>query len=123
MSGGVGIDLIEIARLERALERRPRLAARLFTEDELAYARDRARPGRHLAARFAAKEAVVKALGLRGGGLRQIEILAGKPPRVRLTGEAEQAAREREVELQISLSHSRELATAVAVAVPIDQHD
>jgi holo-[acyl-carrier protein] synthase len=46
---GVGIDLIEIERLERALERRPRLAERLFTEAELAQARARLRPGRHLA--------------------------------------------------------------------------
>ena len=114
---GIGIDLIEIPRLERALERRPRLAERLFTEEELAYARARARPGRHLAARFAAKEAVVKALGLRGLGLREIEVVAGEPPRVRLSGAAAEAARERGLEVGISLSHSRELATAVAVAV------
>ncbi|MGH2957049.1 MAG: holo-ACP synthase, partial [Solirubrobacterales bacterium] len=62
MPAGVGIDLIEIERVERALERRPRLAERLFTRAELDYARARARPGRHLAARFAAKEAVIKAL-------------------------------------------------------------
>ena len=60
---GIGIDLLEIGRLERALERRPQLAERLFTDGELAYARSRHRPGRHLAARFAAKEAAVKALG------------------------------------------------------------
>ena len=76
-----GIDLLEIERLERALERHPRLAERLFTEDERAYAAARARPGRHLAARFAAKEAVVKALGLSGGfGLREVEVVAGEPP-------------------------------------------
>ena len=63
MAIGLGIDLIEIDRVERALERRPRLAERLFTPAELSYARNRARPGRHLAARFAAKEAVIKALG------------------------------------------------------------
>jgi holo-[acyl-carrier protein] synthase len=61
----IGIDLIEIGRLERALERRPRLAERLFSPAELEFASARARPGRHLAARFAAKEATVKALGLR----------------------------------------------------------
>ena len=64
MADGVGIDLIEIRRIERALERYPRLAQRLFTERELAYSRRHARPGRHLAARFAAKEAAIKALGL-----------------------------------------------------------
>ena len=52
---GIGIDLLEIDRLERALERRPRLAARLFTDAELGYARARARPAQHLAAGFCAK--------------------------------------------------------------------
>ena len=60
---GVGIDLLEIERFERALERRPRLAERLFTDAERSYAASRARPGMHLAARFCAKEAVAKALG------------------------------------------------------------
>ena len=64
MASGLGMDLIEINRIERALDRHPRLAGRLFTDAELEYSRDRLRPGRHLAARFAAKEAVVKALGL-----------------------------------------------------------
>jgi holo-[acyl-carrier protein] synthase len=111
---GVGIDLLEIDRLERALERHPRLAGRLFSRDELAYAADRARPGRHLAARFAAKEAVVKALGHSGGlGLGEVEVLAGEPPRVRLRGSAAEAAAGRTIE--ISMTHSRELASAVAI--------
>ena len=111
---GLGIDLLEIDRLERALERRPRLAERLFTDAEREYAAARARPGRHLAARFAAKEAVVKALGLTGGfGLREIEIVAGEPPTVRLSGRAAEAAAGRQVD--ISLTHSRGDAAAVAV--------
>ena len=111
---GVGIDLIEIGRMERALERRPRLAERLFTAAELEYAGARARPARHLAARFAAKEAVVKALGLKGGlGLAEIEVLAGAPPSVRLSGRAAEAAAGRR--LDISLTHSRETAAAVAL--------
>jgi holo-[acyl-carrier protein] synthase len=113
MASGVGIDLIEIDRVERALERRPRLAERLFTEAELAYARARARPGRHLAARFAAKEAVIKALG-RGVPPRQIEVVSGEPPRVRLHGSAAEAAGGAEV--AISLTHNRETAAAVAIA-------
>jgi holo-[acyl-carrier protein] synthase len=117
MQGGVGIDLLEIERLERALDRHPRLADRVFTEAELTYARERSRPGRHLAARFAAKEAVVKALGLESPfGLREIEIVAGEPPTVSLQGQAARAAEESGVELRISLTHSRELAAAVAVA-------
>ncbi len=113
MAVGVGIDLIEIERLERALERRPRLAGRLFTDGELSYARARARPGRHLAARFAAKEAVIKALG-RGVPPREIEVEAGAPPRVRLHGSAAKAAGD--VEIAISLTHSRESAAAIAIA-------
>jgi holo-[acyl-carrier protein] synthase len=67
--------------MERALERRPRLGGRLFTERELSYARERRRPGLHLAARFAAKEAVVKAMGLGPGvSLKEIEVIAGAPP-------------------------------------------
>jgi holo-[acyl-carrier protein] synthase len=111
---GVGIDLIEIGRLERALERRPRLAERIFTVAEREYAATRARPGQHLAARFAAKEAVVKALGMRGGfGLREIEVVAGEPPTVRLSGRAREAAADREID--ISLTHSRDNAAAVAL--------
>jgi holo-[acyl-carrier protein] synthase len=114
MTAGVGIDLLEIDRLERALERHPRLAERIFTRAELEYSAARARPARHLAARFAAKEAVFKALGLRGGlGLSEIEVVAGEPPTVRLSGAAAEAAAGRRVE--ISLTHSRDNAAAVAV--------
>jgi holo-[acyl-carrier protein] synthase len=114
VASGIGIDLLEIHRLERALKRHPRLAARVFTEAELAYAGSRARPGRHLAARFAAKEAVVKALGLSDGlGLREVEIVAGEPPAVRLSGRAAVAAGGERIE--VSLTHSREFAAAVAV--------
>lgn len=115
MAAGVGIDLLEIDRMERALARRPRLAERVFTAAEREYAAARARPARHLAARFAAKEAVVKALGLSGGfGLREIEVVAGEPPHVRLSGRAAAAAAGRDV--KISLTHSRDFAAAVAVA-------
>ncbi len=114
MAAGVGIDLLEIGRLERALERHPRLAERVFTEAERDYAAARRRPGQHLAARFAAKEAVVKALGLSGGfGLRDVEVVAGKPPTVRLSGRAAEAASGGRID--ISLTHSRDYAAAVAV--------
>jgi holo-[acyl-carrier protein] synthase len=119
-AGGIGIDLIEIERLERALERRPRLAVRLFTESELVYARSRARPGRHLAARFAAKEAAVKALGGTALPLREIEVEGAdrQAPRLRLHGRAAAVAVERGVELQLSLTHSRDVAAAAVLAVP-----
>ena len=116
MPTGIGIDVIEIARVERALERRPRLRERLFTASELAYADERARPGRHLAARFAAKEAVIKALGARRVGPGSIEVLAGEPPAIRLSGPAAELAGDREI--SVSLTHSRETAAAVALAQP-----
>jgi len=113
---GVGIDLLEIARLERALERRPRLAARLFTEGERSYAASRERPGRHLAARFCAKEAVTKALGLDALRCQEIEVLeGGAAVDLRLSGEVARRARELGAEVKISLSHEREMAAAVAV--------
>jgi holo-[acyl-carrier protein] synthase len=89
----------------------------VFTEDELDYAGARGRPARHLAVRFAAKEAAVKALGLGDGfGLREIEVIAGEPPTIRLSGRAAHAAAEQRVEIHVSLTHSRDFAAAVALA-------
>ena len=114
---GLGIDLVEIARIERALDRRPRLADRLFTEAEQTYAASMGRPGRHLAARFAAKEAVIKAMALgRGTELLQIEVLPGAPPEVRLHDEVGRIAEERGLSVKVSLTHEREMAGAVAIA-------
>jgi holo-[acyl-carrier protein] synthase len=115
----VGVDLLEIERLEQALARRPRLAQRLFTDGERAYAAGRARPGQHLAARFCAKEAVAKALGLGAWNFRDVEVVGGgeHPPQVRLTGAAARRAAELGVEVEISLTHTRRDAAAVAVTV------
>ena len=90
---GVGLDLLEIERLERAIERRPGLAARLFTDGERAYAASRARPGQHLAARFCAKEAVAKALGHAGLELagRRGARRAARTPRSSCTGTSRRA--------------------------------
>ena len=116
--GGVGLDLLEVDRLERALRRRPRLAARLFTEDERRYAAARARPAQHLAARFCAKEAVAKALQLREWSWRDVEVIGGgdEPPAVRLTGAAHARASELGATVTVSLTHTRGMAAAVAVA-------
>lgn len=110
----IGIDLLEIERLERALERRPRLAQRLFTDAELDYACARARPARHLAARFCAKEAVAKALGLSGWAFTDVEVVAtAAAPEVRLRGAAAERADGRSV--AVSLTHTRTAAAAVAL--------
>jgi holo-[acyl-carrier protein] synthase len=126
--GAVGIDLLEIERLERALERRPRLAMRLFTDAERDYAASMARPGQHLAARFCAKEAVAKALGLDAWSFREIEVIsAGGPPAVVLHGAALRRAQELDVRVRISLTHNRRDAAAVAVLArperPPSAHD
>jgi holo-[acyl-carrier protein] synthase len=115
---GIGLDLLEIDRLEQALARRPRLAERLFTEQERAYAARRARPAQHLAARFCAKEAVAKALELDAWSFRDVEVLGGGdgPPRVRLHGAAARRADELGVaEVRVSLTHTRRDAAAVAI--------
>jgi holo-[acyl-carrier protein] synthase len=118
LTEGIGIDLIEIERLELALERHPGLADRIFHAGELAYARSRRRPGPHLAARFAAKEAALKALGLGGLGLREVEVEGGdrEPPRLRLHGRAAEQAQRLGITLAVSLTHSRRMAGAVVAA-------
>ena len=116
--GGVGIDLLDVERFERALERRPRLADRLFTDAEREYAAGRARPAMHLAARFCAKEAVAKALGLTGWSFRDVEVVAGEgAPSARLSGRAAERAHELGVHPEISLTHTESTAGAVAVAL------
>lgn len=117
MREGVGIDLLDVARLERALERRPGLRDRLFTAAEQEASTRSARPGRHLAARFCAKEAVTKALRLDVLRPLEIEVVGrGGPPSVRLTGAAAARAAELEVAVVISLTHERHTAAAVAWA-------
>lgn len=114
----VGIDLLEIGRLERAIERHPGLARRLFTEAELEMASGRARPARSLAARFCAKEAATKALEL--DVLRpldfEVTVTTAGAPRLTLGGAAAIRAKELGVRLSCSLTHTRETAGAVVVA-------
>ena len=71
----VGIDLLEIERMEQALERRPGLATAAVHRRRARLRRGRARPGQHLAARFCAKEAVAKALRLEAWNPRDIEVV------------------------------------------------
>jgi holo-[acyl-carrier protein] synthase len=116
----VGVDLIEIERVRRALERHgDDFRERCFTADERAYCESRANPAQHYAGRFAAKEAVGKALG---SGVhftwKEIEI-AGRPkPGVRLSGwTARFAERMGAGRIELSMTHSKELAAAIAVVV------
>ena len=115
----VGIDLIEIARVRRALERYPSFRERCFTDAERAYCDSRPNPAQHYAARFAGKEAVGKALGFgvaRAFAWRDVE-LSGRPkPGVRLSGRVRAWAEQLGAgAIDLSMSHSRDIATAVCV--------
>jgi holo-[acyl-carrier protein] synthase len=116
----VGVDLIEIERIRRALERHgDDFKTRCFTEAERAYCDAKPNPPQHYAGRFAAKEAVGKALG---SGVyftwKEIEIRGRPKPGVYLTGRtAAWAERVGAVHIELSMTHSRELAAAVAVAL------
>jgi holo-[acyl-carrier protein] synthase len=115
----VGVDVIEIARIRRALAR-PGFRERCFTQAEREYCDAKKNPAESYAARFAGKEAVGKALGC---GVRftwrEIEI-AGRPkPGVRLSGKtAAWAERVGAGAIDLSMTHSREIAAAVAVVAP-----
>jgi holo-[acyl-carrier protein] synthase len=116
----VGVDLIEIDRIRRALDRYPGFRARCFTRAEQAYCDSRPNPPQHYAARFAGKEAVGKALGFgvaRAFAWRDVEIHGRPKPSVRLSGRVERwaASRQSGCSIDLSMTHSRELAAAVAV--------
>ena len=120
---GLGIDLVDIARMKRILARTPRFAEKVFSESERAYCDARANSEAHYATRFAAKEAVVKALGTgftQGISVRDIEVVrnAKGAPRVVLHGRALEVAREQGVQsLPISLSFTHDEAVACAMAI------
>lgn len=122
MIAGVGIDLVDIARVQRLLDAKgERALRRLFTSAEIDYALTRALPAQHLAARLAAKEAAFKALAgnslARGIGWREIEVVPGDHgPTLSLHGRAaERAAQLAVTEIWVSLTHSGTTAAAVVV--------
>ena len=123
MIAGIGIDLVDIARVERMLAGKShRVLDRLFTPDEVAYAMARARPAMHLAARLAAKEAAFKALAgsddARLIGWREVEVVSriGHSPTLILRGRADTRARELSIEhIWLSLTHTDSSAAATVV--------
>jgi holo-[acyl-carrier protein] synthase len=120
----VGIDLTEPSRLRDRLARNPELAAELFHPGEQAYCMAEHDPAQHLAARFSAKEAVVKALGLDGFDPLDVEILeGGERCDVRLHGDAAARADQLGVVVTISLTHLPAMAGAVALALPAGARD
>ena len=122
---GLGVDIVEIERMKLALERTPRIKERIFSEDERAYCERRPRPWVHYAMRFAAKEAVLKALGTGFAGMRfcDVEVVRennGRPT-PKLSGRAAERAVELGViEMHLSLSFTHTTAVASAVAITAD---
>lgn len=124
---GVGTDVVVISDLQRRMTRTPGLEERVFAPEESAFCRAAARPAQHFAARFAAKEAVLKALGTGwGNGVEFRDVVVVRDsrgtPSVRLEGET--AARLREVQgrVHLSLSHAGDTALAVAIIEGGEEH-
>lgn len=117
---GIGVDVVDVERMKFALVRTPRIRQRLFTEREISYCEKFRFAERHYAGRWAAKEAVTKALGC---GLIQwngVEVIRRRrrAPTIRIFGKIEKFANMigiREEELQISIAHSELSAVAVCV--------
>jgi len=123
---GIGVDMVEIGRIERALARHEKFASRLFSSRERERCLDCAHPARRFAACFAAKEAASKAMGtgIRGFSWREMELLAddkGRPV-LHLSGRAREVASRMGIrEIMVSVTHTRDAALAVAQALGEDE--
>ena len=122
MVHGIGIDLVEIPRMARIIKRRQeRFLRRVFTPGEIAYCRSKVAPEIHYSARFAAKEAFLKSIGVGlAEGIRLADIEVQKspqaPPILQLHGKAQELlARQGIVSWHVSLSHTGDYATAVVI--------
>lgn len=121
---GIGMDMVDVERMARLLERKgERALARLFTDGERAYASTHAEPSRQFAARVAAKEAAFKALSgtdlARGIAWRDLEVVSrpGLPPLLRLHGRARDRANELAISrVHLSITHTEHTAAAFVVA-------
>lgn len=120
---GLGVDIVEIERMRKILKRSPAFARKVFSPEECAYCDATSQPAIHYATRFAAKEAVLKALGTgfsEGIGVRDVEVRRtskGRPFAV-LTGRAREVARKlgvRELPLSLSFTHTDAVACAMAI--------
>jgi holo-[acyl-carrier protein] synthase len=118
---GLGVDICEVARMERALARHPTMRERVFTPEEIAYCDGKARPAESFAGRFAAREAVIKALGgYRGRRWQDISVTRqpSGAPAIALTGNAKRRADALGLsKVLITFTHEKTNAVAFAVAV------
>lgn len=120
---GLGVDIVEVERMRAILRRTPSFKHKVFSEDECAYCDSKADPAMSYAARFAAKEAVLKALGCgfsQGIGLRDVEVAVDEngKPEAKLYRRAMELYEEKDVrEMALSLSHTSSDAIACAIAL------
>ncbi|SHH57822.1 holo-ACP synthase [Clostridium grantii] len=127
MIAGVGVDIIEIDRIKKSVERNPKFVSKVFTKNEIEYLESRKMRPEYIAGRFAAKEAISKALGtgIRGFDLKDIEIdrnSLGKPIAV-LRGKCKKILKKySSYKIHISISHSKENAIAYAL-LEVEEND
>ena len=118
---GVGIDAVDVERFRTSLARTPGMRDRLFVEEELAYVAPKADPVPSLAARFAAREAVMKAMGLGLGafGFHEVWVTSAESgaPGLRVTGRAQELAVDRGItRWHVSITHTASVAIATVIA-------
>jgi holo-[acyl-carrier protein] synthase len=118
---GIGVDAVDIERFRRSLERTPSMRERVFTEHELAYVAPKVDPVPSLAARFASREAVMKAMGLGLGAFGfhgvWVDRRESGEPHLNVTGRAAELAHERGIETwHLSITHTDQVAIAYVVA-------
>ncbi|MEP7048144.1 MAG: holo-ACP synthase [Ilumatobacteraceae bacterium] len=121
MIRGIGVDAVDIERFRRSLARTPSMQQRLFTDHELAYVAPKADPVPSLAARFASREAVMKAMGLGLGAFGFHDVWVDRrdsgEPLLNVTGRAAQLAAERGIAVwHLSITHTDQVAIAYVVA-------
>jgi holo-[acyl-carrier protein] synthase len=118
---GIGVDVVEVDRVRRVLERRMSFRDRVFTPEEISYCESKAVPAERYAARWAAREACIKALGgVRGLRWKDIHVVRHRTgaPRLALEGPAKERADSLgAVDVLVSFGHERSMATAFCVAV------
>lgn len=125
----IGVDIVEIDRMRSILERTPSFKTRVFSDDERTYCEKTARPECHYATRFAAKEAVLKALGTgfsEGIGVRDVEVVLNSKgkPQIKLYRKAAEKAKELDIkDIPLSLSYTQNDAVACALALVRDSED
>lgn len=120
MVKGIGIDVVDIGRFRKVIQRSPRILERLFSKQERAYAETFADPVPRLAVRFAAKEATMKALGVGIGSCRFVDIevaaSADAAPQLRLDGTAKALSEQQGWQAPLlSLTHSELVASAIVL--------